>query len=128
MKKAPICLVMMLLNLNASAEWLLRGSDDSHSEYIDYSTVRKYSNKAKHWIMVDYAAPQRLVNDSYLSVKYQYEYDCKNESIRVLSFVFYSDNMGQGQVVVTDSTPSSWTPVIPGSGGEARWKMLCLKK
>lgn len=111
------------------AEWALRGSSYQLSEYIDNSTIRRYQNKAKFWIMVDYVSTQKLGDENYLSVKYQYEFDCKKETNRTLAFVFYTANMGAGEtLLLSDGKQSEWRPIVPDTGGEARFKIACGKK
>ncbi|WP_371263955.1 surface-adhesin E family protein [Nitrosomonas sp. Nm58] len=44
----------------------------------------------------------------FLSSKYQKEYDYKQERARMLAFTLFSSNMGEGQVVSSNSDPDDW--------------------
>ena len=64
---------------------------------------------------------------SYLSEKSQSEFDCKEEKVRILAFTWFDGRMGRGKVVVSDSDLGKWSPIEPGSIGEALWKIACGK-
>jgi hypothetical protein len=80
------------------------------------------------WDLKDYKTVQNYSGDSYLSDKGQMEYDCKEEKVRMLAISALSGQMGKGKAVYNNSDTSKWSPISPGSVGEALWKIACGKK
>jgi hypothetical protein len=117
---------------------VLVGSTKDAAVYAMPSTIRKTGKKVKVWYLFDYmhavspaTGEPPLPSDMsrvYLSVKEQYEFDCKEEQMRELYANTYSGNMGYGEVVYTIEKPSDWTPLIPDSVGEAMWNFVCRKR
>ena len=116
------------------AEWVEVSSDNTDTiYYANPTTIRKAGNMVKIWELYDLKTAQKSSEGtSYLSMKMQSEYDCKEERQRTLFISHYSKNMGRGEAVFsfsyTDSNINSWTPVSPGSVGEGLWKFACGKK
>jgi hypothetical protein len=78
------------------------------------------------WELRDFKAVQTSnAGKLFWSVKSQYEYDCAEEQRRFLAFAYFSEPMGKGTVVHTDSDPDKWQPVYPGSVGQILWKRAC---
>jgi hypothetical protein len=70
----------------------------------------------------------RSKGDITKSWKVQDEFDCKDNKLRMRSYIAYSEHMGNGEIVPNDVVTNQWEPVIPGSIGEALWKYACGKK
>ncbi len=96
--------------------------------YVNSVTIHKAGDKVKMWSMYDYWKVH--VNDGrcVMSVKSQVEYDCKEGQVRTISFVSYSKNMGDGDVVYNQSSPTEWEPFVPDTVGESMWKFACEKR
>jgi hypothetical protein len=110
------------------AEWTPIVQTEMSTHYVDFSTIRKAGNKVKIWGMTDFKTMQVIVDLGFLSNKYQVEYDCQNETDTALASLFFSGNMGSGQVVGTSSKRSDPMPVSPRSIGELFWKIACGKQ
>jgi hypothetical protein len=81
------------------------------------------------WILYDYKTAETAVdNQSYLSTKGKHEYDCDGERGRTLTFTDFSDHMGNGKVVYSDSDIGKWDPIAAGSLGQTLWTFACGKK
>ena len=65
---------------------------------------------------------------SYLSSKTQWEFDCKEEKLRILALTWFSGQMGSGKVVFSGSETGKGEPIQPGSIAESLWKIACGKK
>jgi hypothetical protein len=70
-------------------------------------------------------AGHRLEGKRFLSVKHQYEYNCKNERLRNLSVTAFNGHMGKGGVVDTADTPMPWESVPRGGVFDALRKFAC---
>jgi hypothetical protein len=125
-----IFLMMMLgtLSISAMAEWTEVGSVEADFvSYVDLATIRRHGNLIKMWNLRDYKTTQKNVNQGYMSIRSQSEYDCKEEQSRMLAISTFSGNMVKGELVgsVNTDLSSAWEPVAPGTVGEAYWKIAC---
>lgn len=128
MRKA-ILLLLAVVSSSAAAEWVKVGESDAYSYYIDPATIRKNGNITKLWSLFDYLAADKLPDgSSYLSLKKQSEYDCKEEKYRMLATSAHSKNMGGGVVVFYHTDPLQWRPVSPSSVDEILWEIACGKR
>ena len=57
------------------------------------------------------------------------EYDCEEETSRMLDFYWYSGNMRNGEIVYTDTNiKKEPISILPGSISEGLFKIACGKK
>jgi len=82
------------------AEWVLYGFSNGSKKgiiitvYADPATLIKSGNTVKMWSIFDYNKAQKDPNSpSFMSVKRQEEYDCKEEKKRLLYADFHSENI-----------------------------------
>jgi hypothetical protein len=127
MKKAILSLLLAAMSSGATAEWVQVYEGDTSDAYADLTTIRKKGNTVKMWDMVSLKHPQEVDGVSFQSVKSQSEYDCAKVLSRLLSVYSYSLPMGTGEVVISESNPSDWEPVIPGTRGVIMWNVVCSK-
>ena len=78
------------------------------------------------WILIDYKTVQVVDGIRIMSVMSQHEYDCKEGRGRVLSVSLHSGNMAVGDVVLADSNPTNWQPVV-SARVDPTWKFACGK-
>ena len=131
MKKTILMLMLAAMSTGAMAEWVAIGSGEDYAstEYVDSTTIRRSGDMVKMWSLSDYKSPQKNRGlASSLSSKGQYEYDCKEERVRLLFATEHKKNMGAGDIVKTFAETSPWVPAPPGSIAEALWKVACGKK
>lgn len=95
--------------------------------YVDYSTIRKEGGMVRMWVMDDYKQELELPSgEKLLSIKMQKEFDCMKEKTRNIFASAYSRNMGRGEPVYIENTPSlEWNPVPPGTVREGLWNIAC---
>ena len=121
------------------AEWIMVGENKilGLTAYADPDTEtapkngkkeKKNGDKLKMWKIYDYKTAQEASGYKFMSAKFQNEYDCKEEKIRFLANTTFSENMGVGEVVFTNTDAGKWLPASPGSIDEAMWKFACRKK
>ncbi len=129
MKRLLLGLMLLMTATVAMAEWTGVGENDDSIQYVDRATIRRNGNLVKMWDLRDFKTVQTDSGDSFLSSKAQNEYDCKEERSRILAFSWFSGQMGNGNVVYSNSeTSMKWSPIGPGSIGEIKWKVACGKK
>ena len=130
MYKISLAVVFAIVSNSANAEWTYvgRSSDGNPTIYADLATIRKSGSIVKMWTMSDYNIVQKSSNGKqYLSAKTQDEYDCKEETSGILAFTTFSENMGNGNPISSDSGPANKKPISPESLIEAIWKIACAK-
>ena len=118
------------------AEWIMVGENKilGLTAYADPDTetapqnAKKNGDKFKMWKIYDYKTTQEASGYKFMSAKFQNEYDCKDEKIRLLVNTTFSGNMGVGEVIFTSTDAGKWQPIRPGSTDEAMWKFACRKK
>ena len=123
MKK--LVFIPLLISAPALAEWTSVGGTDDFDNYADLATIRKKGDTVKMWVLIDFKTAQRIGRKTRLSSKRQDECDCDGERSRTLYFSWHSGNMGGGNVVHSNASPSEWQPVAPESIDEGLWKIAC---
>jgi hypothetical protein len=129
MSKLILMILLVVASSSAMAEWFIaRESDDrSATIYIDPASIAWSDNKAKLWRLDDFKTAQTTADGTYLSLKSQSEYYCKEDEgkIRLLSSSEYSENMASGKIIHSEDSPGNWSSVSPGSLDETLWKLAC---
>lgn len=133
MSKLFIAALLAVFSTSAMAEWTSVGGNDTTVNYADRSTIRKSGNKVKMWDLIDFKVVKISKNDEnddvhYLSMATQFEYDCKEETAKILTFNWYSKNMGAGEVVnFSGALHEEPVPISPSSIIEVLFKLACGK-
>ena len=103
-------LLLLVVSSNVFAEWTKVGSYSRpfgfsgltiiSTGYIDFGTIKKKGNKVTMWSLIDDETAE--VSSAII----HYEYDCKERTIKELQSVWYSGNMGSGDVKSEDLATS----------------------
>ena len=129
--KKVLVLLLLMISTNVFAEWTpVDGSKDGDmTVYVDFETIKKKDNKVKMWDLFDYKTVQKVGNYRFLSVLDHYEYDCDEETRRMLDFYWYSGNMKNGEIVYSQTNiKNEAESIVPGSISETKFKIACDKK
>jgi len=119
--------LVIILCENAEAQWVRIGENARSVAYID-TEISRSNDTATYYTLFDYKNTQVSPRSGrqYQSEKARHYTECRNERDRVLSFSWYSEEMGHGSVVYTRNKPTNWEPTdLPGSYGNAFWKIAC---
>ena len=127
--KLLIAALLAVFSTSVLAEWTKVGDTDTYTNYVDLSTIRKLGNKVKMWNLYDLKVATSEANGRlYLSSSNQKEYDCKEETSRILAFINYSKNMGAGEAVYSSGAlHDEPDPIAPRSVNESLFKLACAK-
>jgi len=125
-------LILIFISTASTADWEVSGAnnDENITWYADRTTIKKNGNIVTMWTMTS-GKPSFVNNKQYLSSKNLFEFDCKNEKIRLLSGTAYSEENGMGEVVHMVTYKENETQSIfrvPGTLLENQWKIACRKK
>lgn len=125
-----LALLLAVFSGSAAAEWVQVGGNDPLTAYADPTTIRWAGSLVKMSVLYNFKITKTSPSGkSFMSVKEQDEFDCKDERNRVLDFTMHSGQMGIGDVVLANAEALAWQPVpAGGSVIEPLWKFACGKK
>ena len=129
--KKVLVLLLLMVSTSVFAEWtrVTDSKDGDMTVYIDYETIKRKVNKVKIWILFDFKTVKKAISYRYLSQMERDEYDCDEETSRMLDLYWYSGNMKQGDIVYRETNMKDGTLSLPpGSTGERLLKIACGKK
>jgi len=133
MSKSILILLLAAVSSSSLAGWVQVGSNASFNSYADPDYIRKEGiktmegSKAKMLSLIDFTTGMTRAGKSYVSVKVQHEFDCRQEQVRILYSSIYSGHMGNGIVVESKFLPENWRPVPTRNIEEVLWKLACGK-
>ena len=126
MKKLLLFLILVVVNNSAVAEWILISENDQLILYSNPVTIIKSGNMVRMIRLTNFKTAQRINGKSYLSTKRQDEYDCLKQRYRIIYVNAYTENMGEGKVVIrVINKPDDWKLISSSSQGEAVWSFAC---
>ena len=112
----------------ATAGWLQIGQTAIYEAYADPTTIRRVGSIVKIWTSLEFRVQQQLDGRRYYSIRSLSEFDCKEETVRLLSSSFYATRMGGGEIVSSFHGVRDWRPVLPESIDLELWKFVCARK
>jgi hypothetical protein len=92
--------------------------------YVDTDTIGGKGRFRKVWEVQTYRTPSP---QGMLSMKIHKEYDCKDESARMLGYVVFKGKMATGEKMGTVETPGEWQSVSSNPGGKGGFRLVCDK-
>jgi len=121
-----IFLMLLLTAQMVRADWVLvRTGPQNDKYYVDTDSIKLNGNIAKAW-----SKEIRENNSNKLAIysaKYLNEYDCQNESSRLVYAIFYSDKEGF-QIVDSVKNPiQDWTPIAPDTVLKSAFNVACRR-
>ena len=130
MKKLTL-LLLLIVSTNVLSEWTKVGENSEKTFYINYETIRNIeNNNVKLWDLNDFKTERTIKTEGkhFLSSKSHMRFNCNNETYSLLDIVFYSKNMGQGDLVHRVFNNFYEMSVEPDSNDETLFKIACGKK
>src|ERR1044072_7783237 len=129
MTRALLIVLLMLSSGPAYAEWMSLGSSESGTTvYADPATMRREGDLVKMLVLFDFKSKQTKTDISYLSAKAEMEYNCAEQRFEGHAVLYYSGNMGNGQLLDRSSGKGRRLRASPGSLDHDLWKLACGKK
>lgn len=122
-------LTLLVSSGPACAEWMSLGASDSGTTvYADPVTIRREGDQVKMLVLFDFKTKQTKADVSYLSAQAQMEYDCAEQRFEGHAVLYFSGNMGNGQLLDRSSGRGKQLRVSPGSLDHDLWKLACGKR
>jgi hypothetical protein len=128
MKKLLILLLLLMISTNVMSEWKPIGFSDEQTQYVDLESIRKKGNKVKLWFLLDLKKVKIIENKSILSIMGHEEYDCKEETTKVLDMFFYEGNMKNKEIFSEVNIHDEPTSIRPNTVESLNYKIACGKK
>jgi len=121
--------LLVLSSGPAYAEWMSLGASDSGTTvYAGPATMRREGDLVKMLVLLDFKTKQTKADVSYLSEKAQMEYDCVEQRFEGHAVLYFSGNMGNGNLLDRGSGKGKRLRVTPGSLDHDLWKLAWGKK
>jgi hypothetical protein len=129
LRRTALGLVAFLMATSAFAQWSLLGRTENLRIYLDQGSIRRQGNLAQMWQLYDYTSAQWVgTQQVVLSFKNLVEYDCTSLRARIIAGAAYTEQMGAGKLVTSETIPDAeWNVLPPGGTGESTWKIACGK-
>ena len=129
--KKVLVLLLLMVSTNVFAGWTEVDSNDEMTFYIDFGTIKRKGHKVKMWSLYDHKTlkTSTLNNTRYLSQLIRKEFDCEQETKRLLDSYLYSGNMRSGDIVFSATNiKDEAISIIPESIDDLSLKIACYKK
>jgi hypothetical protein len=130
--KLFLCFVMMTVCSVSWADWEMTGKEYDITHYHDKSTIQRNDITAQMWVMYEF--PEVRTNtdgDRYKSAKSLLAFNCKYQTLTMISVLQYSGTAGTGEVVLSDTFKESewiWDQIVPNTLVKTEWDIACGKK
>jgi len=112
-----------MISFNSFGEWVEVSNGNDGTYHIDFDTLKIVDDSAYVWSMRDMYSPNEYGVSSMAVFR---EEGCEMLRTKNLTFVFYAQNMGKGEVVTsTNDTNSEWEFNPPGSIGRDTSQLIC---
>lgn len=112
---------MALASGPAAAQWAAYAETDDATHYHDPASIRKNAQFVRVWTIRDM---NQLTNYGALSLRVQYELDCKESQYRVLTIAAHPGRMGDG-APIRSAGEGDWQFVIPETPIEDLLGIVC---
>ena len=130
--KPFLCFVMMTVCSVSWADWEMTGKEYDITHYHDKSTIQRNDITAQMWVMYEF--PEVRINtdgDKYKSAKSLLAFNCKYQTLTMVSVLQYSGSAGTGEVILSDTFKESewiWDQIVPNTLVKTEWDIACGKK
>ena len=126
MKKIFFIIVLCSFFHNISqAKWIYAttSAETKIRHYVESSSIIKDGEVTYIWILSDYVKRGKY---NEMSIKAYVPVKCKLKQFQVLQLIYYSENMGKGNLIERIDNPPSNTKWIGASPGSA-WAQIIRK-
>ena len=127
--KRLITVLLLLVAMNAQAEFTRYHEDDELIAYLDPTTITRSGHEVRMWTIDDYRQTQTdIPNKPYRSVNSHWIFDCAKRMSDVMTALYYIEGMAQGESIHSGTVAErEWDKVTPGTVGELAFKVACQK-
>jgi hypothetical protein len=109
-----LCLTVLCFNLAHASIEILRETKDGIA-YVDPDSISKLNGLTKVTVLQDFHRMQSHADQSYLTSKIEFGFDCKTNMVQQLAITLFPENMGNGTAVLTEQKAGTMMLVKAGS-------------
>ena len=121
-------LAFVMIGSPALAGWTFVTNSDEKSQYqyfLDFETLRKEGNERRIWQLVNHSSTNKY---GWSSMRSRNLYDCKNDTVQVLSKRIFTESFAEGKEVTTAlNSPSPKSDIAPDTIGWIVLKEVCKR-
>jgi hypothetical protein len=115
---------VLCFNLAHAAIEILRETKDGIA-YVDPDSISKLNGLTKVTVLQDFHRMQSHADQSYLTSKIEFGFDCKTNMVQQLAITLFPENMGNGTAVLTEQKAGTMVPIKAGSIEAAVMQKVC---
>lgn len=112
MPRTILLFIFAIISAPCLADWKLFNIYTDKAIFIDPSTIKKSGSKIKIWVRHESMNDNKKIKSGIV----QTEYNCAEETMRIIYGHLYDDYTGKGNVIFTFNEPEPATPILPGDG------------
>jgi len=117
--------LLILIALPAWAGWTkVSESDDDAEVFLDYDTLRRDGNLRRIWQLYNLSPNDK---NGWGSVRSRVELDCKNETLKTLSYSVYSKHFTTGVVIHSKDEEQPKRDIAPATISWTVLKEVCKR-
>ena len=116
-------LLAVVSSVAMATKWIEIYESKEAVVYADFSSMTRFDNKVKMWVLNDYKKVEYFFAEKALSWRNLSEYDCFRSRMRVLQHSVHSGNMGTGKVVNKTTKVMPWIPLFNRT--KKNWEYAC---
>jgi len=123
--RAIVCVISLLCAGSAFAQWVKYGELPGVISFFDTERVETQGSLRRVWVISDFAEPRP---DGSRSALVQSEYDCADQTVRLLHFETFAQAMAKGENILSNRPeflPGEWRAVPPNSLTAQLMNRLC---
>lgn len=131
MRRAILMMLLAVVSSNAVAEWVRVTGNETHTYYVNPSTIHKNVDMVNVWVLVDSmnGDTNERLHKQYLSSKEFIEIQCGNGRINILTVTEYSEHLGKGEAIMShDYATPEWHSIPPDTIWGAVINIACGKQ
>jgi hypothetical protein len=101
--------ILVLVSFNAYATWVVKMENDESTTYFyQKKSYKTLFGSYEYAQIVNLKKPRVIQGEAYMSIRGEFELDCKNKKMRDLSIKYFSGEMASGSVVTKTSSKGTW--------------------
>ncbi|MBL0121718.1 MAG: hypothetical protein IPP88_02975 [Betaproteobacteria bacterium] len=129
MRKLILMMFLFGVSSIAHATWEKFEMDgNGDTSYLDKSSIRRYGDKVKVYVLVDARQIETVGNDKYRSIKSELELDCTRSLVRVAYLSMYTDKMASGIIIKFGALDRELEPIEEGSPSATLLSLVCTTR
>lgn len=128
MRAMCVAFLSTLCCFPAMADWRSLGDVGTAELFVDPASIVRTGDTVTMWSIYALKTPGTVGAATYVSLKRQDEFDCKDSRIRGIQIAAYPEPMAEGKAVSSEKGTAGWAAVTPQSTAEKLWKVACGKE